>query len=222
MNSVKKPMVFSIKNVLLYAFGGLFIALGVVLMIMSNLGTSSWDSLHFSLSNMFGFSIGAATIIVAMVFTVIVIILNKSFKYLLMAIPIFYVGALIDLIGLEILSAYAPTLFITRVASFLSGVILLPLGGSMLIISTFPAGIFDEFNLSMMKLFHTDKLATIRVIMELLAVLTAFIIGISSKDKIDNYPFGMINYGTLIFSVSVGTILKTYLKLFERIGLYEN
>ena len=44
-----------------------------------------------------------------------------------------------------------------------------------------------------------------------LAITLSFIAGIQ---------FGMFNVGTLIFSISVGIFVKTYLKFFESIGLY--
>jgi uncharacterized membrane protein YczE len=51
--------------------------------------------------------------------------------------------------------------------------------------------------------------------MELTAVTVALLISLTAGNGI-----GALNVGTLIFAVTVGLILKQYLKLFERIGLY--
>mgnify|MGYP000176516444 CR=1 FL=1 len=152
MNSVKKPMVFSIKNVLLYAFGGLFIALGVVLMIRSNLGTSSWDSLHFSLSNMFGFSIGISAtdqLVLILLITVFAATTSTLYAIINMLFPKFdYIneaevvkqsaGALLGILGgfsmIAILGIFyslmADTASFTEIALYMVGinlVILIPL-----------------------------------------------------------------------------------------------
>lgn len=208
---------FKLQNFLFYTFGAFSIAFGVIFMLRSNLGTSTWDTLHYALSQLLDIEIGDATIVVALFFTVLVIALNKNFKYIFMAIPIFVVGFLINYINLDLLGSFTVTTIFGRIGSYLLGLLLLPLGGSLLIVSTFPAGVFDEFNLAVMRVLKTDKLVLIRVIMEISAVLTAFIIGVFAND-----PQGMINIGTIIFSVTVGSFLKTYLNIFERIGLYEN
>ena len=95
---------------------------------------------------------------------------------------------------------------------------MLPLGGTLLIISTFPAGVFDEFMLTLMRQFKSNNLIKVRVIMEMCAVSVAIIISLIVADP--EKPLGMFNVGTLIFSVSVGVMVKTYLVLFEKIGLY--
>lgn len=214
---MKTKMIFRPRNFILYLVGCIAIAIGVVFMVRSEVGTSSWDSLHFSLSELATISMGMATIVVALIFTVAVIILNKSFRYLIMAVPIFLVGFLIDFFGEVVLVNWYPEVFGLQIMSFVIGAILLPLGGSMLIVSTFPAGIFDEFNLAMMRVFNTNKLVLIRVIMELLAVATALLLGYFA-----NIGMGNVKLGTLVFSLIVGKEIKLYLTLFERIGYYEN
>ena len=211
---VKKEITFS--RVFKYTLGMIIIAFGVVMMLRSNLGVSSWDTLHYSLHMLTGITIGTATIVVAMLFTFAVIILNQNFKYLLMSIPILAVGFLIDLINLQLLVDFEVTTIPFRMITYIIGLTSLPLGGSLLIISTYPAGVFDEFMLVVMRKLNTSNLLKVRVIIELIAVLVALILGL-----IAGIGIGMISIGTLIFSLTVGWFIKTYLKLFERIGIYE-
>ena len=124
---------------------------------------------------------------------------------------------MIDFIAKVLLPNFEPELLGFQLLTYLGGALLLPLGGSLLIISTFPAGIFDEFNLTLMRKFKSDNLVLIRVIMELTAVTIAFVIGINV-----GIGAGKIGIGTLIFSFSVGAFVKMYLKMFERMNLYEN
>ncbi len=211
-----RKMIFNIKNILIYISGSIIISFAVVMMKKSNLGLSSWDSLHFSLHALTGISFGTAVILVATVFLIFVTVMNKHIKYILMFIPIIFVGYVIDIFDLYVFINFMPHDIIIIILTYLVGLILLPFGGSLLIISTFPAGVFDEAMLTFMRLFKTDKLVLVRSSMEVSAVISAIIIG-----SIAGVGFGMVNVGTLIFSLSIGVLVKIYLKLFERIGLYE-
>jgi len=51
---------------IIYLLGTIVISFGVVMMLRSGLGMSSWDTLHYSLHKLFGITIGTATIIVAL------------------------------------------------------------------------------------------------------------------------------------------------------------
>jgi uncharacterized membrane protein YczE len=206
---------FKPRNFLFYLLGGSSIAFGVIFMVRSHIGTSTWDTLHVAISDATPITLGWATIVVALLFTAAVIILNKNWIYIFMAIPVFGVGWFIDIVDKVIMANYEPTTLITQVLSYTVGLLILPLGGSLLIISTFPAGVFDEFNLAVMRVLKSKNLVKIRVIMELTAVTVALLISLTAGNGI-----GALNVGTLIFAVTVGLILKQYLKLFERIGLY--
>ncbi|AIO19147.1 hypothetical protein KQ51_01270 [Candidatus Izimaplasma bacterium HR1] len=207
----------SISRIIKYVIGMVLIAFSVTLMLKSDIGNSSWDTLHYSMEHLFNISFGMATIIVATFFMIMVIILNRDFKYLLMWIPVLIVGPLIDLFIYLVDAKTVAEIFTVQILYFTLGITLLPLGGAFLLISNYPAGVFDEFNLAVVHKLKLKSLVPTRVIMELTAVLIAFILG-----RIAGIGYGKIGVGTLIFAITVGIFLKTYLKLFERIGLYEN
>jgi len=209
-------MNFSIKNIFIYLMGAIIISLGVVLMFRSNMGNSSWDTLHYSLHALTNITLGDATIYVALTFTFLVTVGNRDLKYIGMVLPIMLVGKLIDFFDLYVLINYFPKDTIIQLITYILGLLFLPLGGSLLIISSFPAGVFDEFMLTVMRILKTDKLVRIRVIMELSAVALAILLGF-----IAGVEFGKVSWGTLVFSLSVGLLIRTYLRLFERFGLYE-
>lgn len=214
-----KKMEFNFKNLFFYCLGMVVIAFGVVMMLRSTIGLSSWDTLHYSIHKLTGMTIGTAVILVAFVFTAYVTIANRHIKYLLMAIPIVVVGALIDYFNLVLFIDFEPTTLLIQISIFIVGVLFLPFGGTLLIISTYPAGVFDEFMLTMMRQVNSDNLIKVRVIMEICAVIVAIIISLIVNDP--EHPIGMFKIGTVIFSVSVGIMVKTYLKFFERMGLYK-
>jgi uncharacterized membrane protein YczE len=204
-------------NFIKYFLGMICIAFGVVFMLRSNIGLSSWDTLHYSMHKLFNITIGTAMIIVTTIFTLSLVIMNKNLKFIISGLPVFIVGPLIDFLDLILLVDFVPTELSIRLISFTAGILILPLGGAFLLASTFPGGIFDEFMMVVGRKLKTDKIALIRVIMEISAVLTALILGLLASIGI-----GQINIGTLIFTFTVGVLVKTYLKLFSKIGLYEN
>ena len=206
-----------LSRILKYIVGMILIALGVTFMLKSSIGNSSWDTLHYSLEHLFNISFGTATIIVATIFMIMTVVLNKSLKYVLMWIPVLIVGPLIDLFILVFDAGTVAELLYMKILYFIIGLSVLPLGGAFLLISNYPAGVFDEFNLAVVRKFKFKSLVPTRVIMELTAVLIAYVLG-----RIAGIGFGKIGIGTLIFAISVGIYLKVYLKLLERIGLYEN
>lgn len=208
---------FRISRVLKYLVGMVFIALGVVLVLKSDLGNSTWDTLHFALHKLLGITVGWAIILVACIVIVVVMILNKSVKYLFMIFPVLFVGPLVDFFNDFIFVSLIAENLYQQTGLFLMGLVFLPLGGSLLIVSTYPAGVFDELMFSIARLTNTDNIVVVRVIMEITAVSLAFIIGLLA-----GIGRGKIYYGTLIFAFSMGPIIKLLLRLLERIGLSEN
>jgi len=200
-----------LKRIIYYLMGSFFIGFGVVLIIKSNLGTSPWDTLHVALSLVTPLTIGMAAQVVALVVTLIVTVVNKNVKYLLMVIPILLVGWIIDLFDLVILSDYQPE-GLLAVITFMTGLIIVPLGGASLLESKFPAGVFDELMLVVMRLFKTDKMAITRIILECVPVITSLIITLVAFNNI-----GSIHFGTILFVLSVGPLLQYYLKIFRRL-----
>lgn len=198
-----------------YFAGMLAIAFGVVFMLRSNIGLSSWDTLHYSMSFLFNIKIGTAMIIVTGVFTLALIILNKNPKFVVSGLPVLIVGPLINYLNYDLLVDLSANGFVERILFYIIGIGLLPLGGAFLLASTFPGGIFDEFMMVVARKLKTDKIVLIRVIMEVSAVLTALIFGL-----IAHIGIGQINIGTLIFTFAVGALVKLYLQLFEKIGIH--
>lgn len=210
------------SRVIKYVLGMVTIAIGVTFMLKSNVGNSSWDTLHYSLEQLLNITFGTATVIVALSFTVMVIALNRNIKYILMAIPIVIVGPLIDVTNVVFVVHAIPQSIVLKIIYFIIGLSLLPLGGSLLIISKYPAGVFDEFNLAVVRILKLKSLVPTRVIMELTAVLTAAFLGyLAGIEYTNDLTYGKIGIGTIIFAVMVGVYLKTYLHLFEKIGLTE-
>jgi len=206
----KKPIEITVVNLLFYTFGIVFTALGVVLILRGDLGVSPWDTLNYSLSQITPLSYGNANFVVSSIFVLFVTLVEKKWKYLFVLVPIFLVTRLINLFNAHLLLNADYQTVLVNYLLFATGLFTLALGGSFMIISSFPAGIYEELMLTLMRLFKTNKLALTRVILEVFIVLTAFIIGIVSN------TVGKINLGTVFISLSFGPILNFILKILQK------
>lgn len=201
----------SVKHTIYYLLGCIAIALGVALVVRSELGTSPYDTLHVAIYQTTPLTIGQATILVALTTTLIVMILQRHYKYLFMAIPIFIVGGFIDLFDVVIFGNFYPEAWMIKGILFILSLLLLPLGGALLILSTYPAGVFDELMIALMRLFKTKHMIKLRILIDISFLLMALVLTLSVNQNI-----GSLQVGTFIFILGIGPLLKQYLKLFRR------
>ena len=212
-----KTIKITTMNTMFFLLGSVLIALGVALVIRSELGTSTWDTLHVALARTTFLTVGNATIVVAGVSTFIVMVVQRQLKYILMVIPIILVGQLIDLFDLVVFASFYPQAFGYRLLLFLFALFMMPLGGALLIESTYPAGVFDELMLAFMRLFNTTRMILVRIILDTVPLMIAV-----SLTWAVHRNFGSLQFGTLIFIVSVGPLLKRYLIIIRRMFMKTN
>ncbi len=201
----------TIFDVSTYLFGSLAVAFGVVWVIRSDLGTSPWDTLYVALDAVTPLTVGTAAIVVTLVITAFIIIMRRQVRYFFMAVPIILVGIFIDFFNLVVFSGFEPN-GLNRLAVFLTGLFTIPLGAALLVISRFPAGVFEELMLLLMKLFRTKNLVLVRILMEAAPVTIGVLLtGLFRGD------LGSLYFGTIIIVFLAGPLIRLYLKLFRRI-----
>lgn len=198
-----------------YLLGALVIAFSVVMLIRSDLGTTPWDVLHVALATVTPMTVGMATIFVAVSITAFIIWARKSWRYLFMAIPIVLVGIFIDVFNLLVFDSFTPE-GMTRMIAFLGGAVLMPLGGVLLIISKYPAGVFEELMLVLMKMLKTRKLIKVRILLELSPV----IIGVLLTGIFEG-TIGSLYLGTAFLVITTGPFIQLYLTIIRR-TIYED
>ena len=194
----------------LYLLGAMVIAFSVVMLIRSDLGTTPWDVLHVALATVTPMTVGMATIFVAVSITAFIIWARKSWRYLFMGIPIVLVGLFIDVFNLVILEDFTPE-GTTQMIAFMGGAVLMPLGGVLLIISKFPAGVFEELMLVLMKMLKTRKLIKVRILLELSPV----IIGVLLTGFFEG-TIGSLYLGTAFLVLTTGPFIQLYLTIIRR------
>lgn len=204
-------------RIIRYNLGMMLIGVGVAPMIRSNIGVSSWDTLNYSVTSIHPFiTFGFASAITSTVIMVLTILLYKNWVYLIMFVPILMVAGWIALFDQVIFANLVYDQTWQHILGFAIGMLLLPLGGSLMISTLLPAGVYDEFMLAVLKTVNSTNIALVRAIIEITIVLIALAIG-----TLTGIGFGKINIGTVLFSLLVGIFISIYLYILERIGLYD-
>ncbi len=215
---MNEPPINLIIDGALYLLGALIIAFGVALVLVTDLGPSTWDTLHHAIRSVTPpfLTFGAAMVIVTSILSLFIIVVQKSFRYLFMIVPFLLVGAFLDFFELIVFADFEPEGWL-RFALYAYGLFSVPLGASLHILSRFPAGVYDEFMLAIMKVLGTSRFALVRVIMEASFVLLAVLITGYFKGTL-----GALHFGTLLFVVLSGPLLKFYITLLRRIPVWKS
>jgi uncharacterized membrane protein YczE len=204
-------------RILRYNLGMLLIGIGVSPMVRSNVGVSSWDTLNYSLTSIHsGITFGIASAITSSVIMMVTILLYRNWVYLIMFVPILVVSGWIQVFDQYVFTQMVYEQTWQHILGFTVGMFLLPLGGSLMISTLLPAGVYDEFMLAVLKTVKSSNIALVRAIIEITIVLIALLVG-----TLTGIGFGKINIGTVIFSLLIGIFISIYLLILERIGLYD-
>ncbi|MEC9484302.1 MAG: hypothetical protein UMR38_00325 [Candidatus Izemoplasma sp.] len=213
----KRKIVFNAQNILSYILGFFILGFAVVSLLRSNLGAGAWDTTTFSLHAFMTqlipfFTLGMASMMISLTIMTIVIISRKQWYLLFMLLPILLVAISIDFWDLVVYRDFK-AIGIERVVLFVVGTITLPLGLSLIVLSQFPAFVFDELMLLIMDVLKTKKLGLVRLGIEILGVLLALVFGFLS-DAIfgTDIGFGKVNLGTVFLAFALGPIMSFYIR----------
>jgi len=199
---IEKPVV----KVVIYVLGILITSLGINLLLRSRLGAGAWDTVTNNLSVLINVSLGTASAMINLFILMFIVIYNKSLLYLIVIIPIVGIALSIDFWDILVFGDFSTSLIWLRVMLFIGGGMVLTLGLAMMISTTYPAMVFDELTLSLMKLFHIKKFLTMRLMIELFAIALASILGFMAA-----IGFGAVSIGSFILAWMIGPMISFHL-----------
>ena len=202
------------NNIIYYLSGIICLGFAVNIVKASTLGSGAWDTVTINIRDFFNINLGVDWITLGMVsFSVsliimmIVLIYRKKIKYLLMILPIFLVALSIDFWNLIVFRDYESNVFIIRLIFYIIGILTLPLGLSLVVKSSFPAFVFDEWMLMMVKVLKAKRITYVRLSIEILGILIGVVFGYLVYYHLDG-SLGAVNICSLIISVALITFLK--------------
>ncbi|KQL53447.1 hypothetical protein AN964_08030 [Heyndrickxia shackletonii] len=182
-----------IVRFLIFVIGLLIMAFGLDLMIVAHFGATPWDVLHVGLFQHFGLSIGTWSIIIGFFVLGISAIFMHQWPKLGAYLNMLLVGIFMDIL-LHLPFMITPGFIIWKILMFVAGVIINGIGMGVYISAQLGAGPRDSFMLVITKLTGW-KISHVRRLMEVLVLLIGWLLG------------GPIFWGTIIFCVTIGTIV---------------
>lgn len=175
-----------------YLTGLLVMSLGIVLLIVADLGASPWDVLHVGLYYQLGLSIGSWSIIVGVVILTVSALISKEFPKMGAFLNMLLIGVFIDLY-LLLPFMQTPSLLIGKIIMFVCGIIIYCYGMGIYISAQFGAGPRDSLMIAL-TLKTGWKIGWVRVCMEVIVLTIGWQLG------------GPIYWGTIVIGLSIGPI----------------
>ncbi len=209
-------------RVVQYVLGLMIIGLGVNTLLRSQLGAGAWDTVTFNLAFAlnrlserldlpFTVTLGMSSFLIQSTLLVWVISVRKSLRYLFILVPIFSISIVIDFWDLWVFADYFPETLLLRYVFYVSGLVALTFGLVLVILTRFPAAIFDEVMLLVMRLTKNDSVFVVRTGVELFALITATVIGFAS-----GLGFGAVNVGSLVLALALPPLLSWQIQWMKR------
>ncbi len=212
---MERKIEFTPKKITFYIVGFLLIGLGVNLMARSDLGIGAWDTVTFNLNLFLNETItkGMTSWIISASIMTFVIVNTRRPVLLFMVVPSLLIGASIDLWDLVVFGKdWMPELIEMRVLFYILGVLIIPLGLASLVQSHFPASVFDEWTLVMMKILRTKSIAKARLFVEVFGISLGILFGFLAGVR-----FGYVSWGSVVFAVVLPPIFDFYIKMIGRL-----
>jgi len=196
-----------ILRVFLYLFGVFVLGFGINILFRSTLGVGAWDTVSYNFSKLIGSTWGLAAFIVNVTVLLFVLFYKRDIKYAVILIPIISLSFVIDLWDILILGNLTIEAVWLQYLSYVGGAVLLSLGLALIIVSRFPAMVYDELTVILMKVLKVKRFFTMRIMIELFAILLATSIGFLAT-----IGFGAVNVGSFILAIAIGPIISMHIK----------
>ncbi len=193
-------------RVLLYISGIMVTALGINVLLRSTLGAGAWDTVTNNFSELTNITLGTASAIINITVLLLVLAYNKKVKYIAILIPIFGIAVAIDFWDIIVFGELIIIDMWLKFVFFILGAFILTLGLSLMIVSKFPAMVYDELTISLMRMFKVKKFFNMRIAIELFAIALATLFGFLA-----GIGFGAVNLGSFILAIAIGPIITIHL-----------
>lgn len=201
--------------------GFVILGLGVNLMKASSLGAGAWDTVTINVRDFLNMNLGLSWVtlgmisfVVSSVLMLIVLSYRKKPRFLLMIFPIIFVAVSIDFWNIVIFKDSIAVLFQYQIIFYLLGTLLLPLGLTSIVKSSYPAFVFDELMLMLVKILKAKKITFVRLGIEFTGILLGSIFGYFSHFQLDG-TLGAVNIGSFILAFTLSPIMAFYFKILK-------
>lgn len=211
-----KKFPYEIIKLITFFIGIIGVGLGVALMNKSNLGLGPWNVTDANLERWIGVTIGQASIIHTFVIITIVAAFNRHLKYYLSLITTVLVGFAIDIWNYEIFRELIPSYIGEQILFEVLGFFGITIGLALIMMTKYPAMVFDELTLTLQRLFKQTSFALVRMVIEFTGLILALLYGL-----IGGFGLGAVGINPIILAFLFGPAIHFFKSYFERIKLWK-
>jgi uncharacterized protein len=181
----------------------LLFAVGIVLLLESELGLSPWDVLNQGISEHTRLSFGTANIVVALIVLVVAWLLGAKIGPGTVANAVF-IGLFVDaLLAISAVDALSDSPLAARIVFMVVGVLVIGLGSGLYIGAGLGAGPRDSLMLVVAQRAHV-RIGVSRAAIEVAVTVVGFALG------------GTVGIGTLVFAFGIGPAVELAFWALER------
>lgn len=209
---------FSFRYLSLYFIGIIALGLGVSLFSRANLGVAPWDTAVINLRSLLlslnvTITLGQSSLIHTTFLLIVVLLIGKRLQALLAIFPMILISLSIDLWDVVIL----PFLFPSPIPLWLSIVFLLfalvvmTWGLATIIISGFPPNVYDDLQLTIIRVFKIKSFPLARWIIEFSGITLGLIYALLEGDGL-----GSITILSFLLAVAFGSFITFFVNLYQR------
>lgn len=180
-------------RICVYLAGLLIMSLGIVLLILADLGATPWDVLHVGLFYQLGFTIGTWSILVGVIILAVAAIISKEMPKAGAYINMVLIGLFIDMYML-LPFMQTPASMAGKVLMFIAGLFIYCYGMGLYISAQLGAGPRDSLMIALTARTNWT-VGRVRAVMEVFVLIVGWQLG------------GPVFWGTILLSLSIGPIV---------------
>ncbi|MFZ9139061.1 MAG: hypothetical protein ACO207_01230 [Bacilli bacterium] len=209
---------FSFRYLSLYFIGIIALGLGVSLFSRANLGVAPWDTAVINLRSLLlslnvTITLGQSSLIHTTFLLLVVLLIGKRLQALLAIFPMLLISLSIDLWDVVILPSLFPSAIplSLRIVFFLFALFVMTWGLATIIISGFPPNVYDDLQLTIIRVFKIKSFTLARWIIEFSGITLGLIYALLEGDGL-----GSITILSFLLAVAFGSFITFFVKLYQR------
>ena len=209
---------FSLKYLSLYGLGIIALGLGVALFTRANLGVAPWDTAILNLKRLLDFyqvniTLGQSSLIHTTVLLLTVLLIGRRFESFLAIFPMVTISLSIDLWDLVLLPILMPgplDLWF-KIILFIVATLLMTWGLATIIISGFPPNVYDDFHLTIIRVFKIKSFTAARWFIEFLGIALG-----TTYALIQGQGLGGVTILSFGLALAFGTLINFFVTWYRR------
>ncbi len=212
---------FSFRYLSLYFIGILALGLGVSLFSRADLGVAPWDTAVINLKSLLSsqnisITLGQSSLIHTTLLLILVLGIGRRLQSMLAIFPMILISFSIDFWDVVILPVIfpSPTPLWLNIIFFLIALVIMTWGLATIIISGFPPNVYDDLQLTLIRVFKIKSFTLARWIIEFSGLSLGLIYALLEGDGL-----GSITILSFFLAFAFGSFITFFVNIYKRLEI---